>query len=62
MLEYSYKVEVKQLETKIKKLELDLIKRPDNERAKRKLKEARDELSWFQQRIDQGLDPGVRVL
>ena len=61
MLVYSYQVEVKKLQATIKGLELDLLHNPNNERAKKKLNEARDELSWFEERIREGKDPGMRI-
>lgn len=61
MLIYSYQVEVKRLQATIKGLELDILLHPNNERAKIKLNEACNELSWFEERIREGKDPGMRI-
>ena len=62
MLRHSYFFEVKRLEVVLKALELDLLKRPDNQRAKIKIEETKKEIAWFRQKIDEGKDPGVIVL
>ena len=62
MLEYSYKVEVLRLRTTMKALEIDLEKCPQNERAKELLAIKKKELEWFESRIRDGGDPGVRIL
>lgn len=62
LFNYSYKVELKRLELTIKRLEKDLVKNPNNERAKAVLAQTKDEYEWFRNKIERGEDPGVRVL
>jgi len=61
MLLNSYQVQALDLKHKIKGLELDLLKNPDNQRARKKKEELQKELDWFEKRIREGKDPGVRI-
>jgi len=61
-LEYSYKVEVQRLKATEAGLLLDLAKSPTNERAKKELAKVRLTLKFFEERIKDGKDPGVRIL
>lgn len=62
MLRYSYKVELKRLELKITSLNFNLLKNPNNKRAKILLEEAKKEHAWFKKRIAEDKDPGVHIL
>jgi hypothetical protein len=61
MLVHSYRVELKKLQAKKISLELDLLKNPSNTRALSFLKEIEQEIEWFQTKIREGKDPGVRI-
>jgi len=62
MLRYSYKIQVKNLELVKLKLDMDLIKNPNNEKVKRKLIDIKKQISWFNKRINEGRDPGTIVI
>jgi len=58
MLAYSYKTQIADIETKVLRLQMDLIKNPNNTRAKDKLSQLEQDLKWFKSRKD----PGARIL
>jgi len=58
MLAYSYKTQIAGIETQILRLQMDLIKNPNNARAKKLLSQKEQALEWFKSRKD----PGVRIL
>ena len=62
MLRYSYKTELHRAKTQEAMLLLDLETCPVNERAKEKLISVRQEIKFYQDRIDAGLDPGTVIL
>jgi lipid II:glycine glycyltransferase (peptidoglycan interpeptide bridge formation enzyme) len=61
VLVHSYNVLLKETQAKELGLLIDLEKNPNNERATKKLEEVRKQISWIQQRIKDGKDPGVRI-
>lgn len=61
MLIHSYKVEVNKLKLIKKQLEYDLLINPNNTRAKSTLEDINKELDWFESKIKEGKDPGVRI-
>jgi len=62
MFRHSYIVEIKRLEAKIKGLEMDLLKNPDNVQIKSLLSEAKQSLDWFKKKINEGKGLKPKIL
>ena len=46
----------------MKALELDLLKNPDNQRAKDAIEDTKQEIAWYETRINNGEDPGAHII
>jgi len=62
MLRYSYKVLLKEYETKLLGLKLDLIRNPNNNKIIKLIDETKKSIDWIQQQIVEGKDPGCIIL
>lgn len=62
VLRHSYKVELQRLRMTMKALELDLLKNPENQRAKDAINDTLKEIAWYEERIKNGEDPGVHII